>query len=235
MQKAERKPALKAEEKPQQQHPEEAFLTMKEERSPEKPPVKVEDESEKKDLKKNESVKDLKQQPEQEGSKKSVVKEEPKVVEKTELKIDLGKSDVFETQQPEAAAELQKSREAKEIRIRKVASKDKGKLKNKDHGKNGKLGFIEEEEEGVVQEGSDDESSEGRSEAEKPKKKWELSEEQEKQVVEMAAQYGVEVDALKSYLETKASHNQFNWIGIKRLEHKVDVNLEIAKLEGEFE
>jgi len=45
----------------------------------------------------------------------------------------------------------------------------------------------------------------------------------------------VEVEALKSYLETKAAQHHFNWLGIKRLETKVDMNLEIAKLESEYE
>lgn len=90
--------------------------------------------------------------------------------------------------------------------------------------------------EAVVNEESENEDGERRSGEGKVKKKWELTEEQEKQIREMSAQYGVEVEALKNYLETKATNNQFQWIGIKRLDNKVvDVNLELSKLESEYE
>lgn len=90
--------------------------------------------------------------------------------------------------------------------------------------------------EAVINEESENEDGERRTGEFKIKKKWELTEEQEKQIREMSAQYGVEVEALKSYLETKATNSQFNWIGIKRLDNKViDVNLELSKLESEYE
>lgn len=119
----------------------------------------------------------------------------------------------------------------KDIRIRKIKTKKVKKEKSMVLDGQEKLSQIAEE-----QDGSDNETADTKdSSEEKLKKKWQLTEDQEKQIVEMSAQYGVEVEAMRSYLETKAAQNHFNWVGIKRLEAKVDMNLEIKKLESEYE
>jgi len=119
----------------------------------------------------------------------------------------------------------------RDLRIRKIKTKKLKKEKSLVLDGQEKLSQIAEE-----QDGSDNETADTKdSSEEKQKKKWQLTEDQEKQIIEMSSQYGVEVEALKSYLETKAAQNHFNWVGIKRLEAKVDMNLEIKKLESEYE
>ena len=163
-------------------------------------------------------------------------KEEKIVIEdkdKTEIKIEKDK-------EPKENKETKdtKTKPTKEVRVKKThksshkSSEKEGKRK-KGHEEDGdiKLSQIAEEVDGSDNDTADTRSTTG----ERIKKKWQLTEDQEKQIQEMSAQYGVEVEALKSYLETKAAQHHFNWLGIKRLETKVDMNLEIAKLESEYE
>jgi len=148
----------------------------------------------------------------------------PELETKTELP-----SSTEEISQP--VEEKVEKAKPKDIRIRKIKPKKLKKEKSMVLDGQEKLSQIAEE-----QDGSDNETADTKdSSEEKQKKKWHLTEDQEKQIVEMSSQYGVEVEALKSYLETKAAQNHFNWVGIKRLEAKVDMNLEIKKLESEYE
>lgn len=161
------------------------------------------------------------------------VKEEKAVVsveerEKQEIKVV--------DKETKETKENKEAKPTKEVRVKKP-HKSKG---TKEEGKR-KKSLVMEGQEKLSQiaeevDGSDNDTTDTKSiTGERVKKKWQLTEDQEKQIQEMSAQYGVEVEALKSYLETKAAQHHFNWLGIKRFETKVDMNLEIAKLESEYE
>ena len=138
-----------------------------------------------------------------------------------------------------------KQKTVKDVIIRRRPSQSKKKLSNQtkdDHRKSllagadphAILGQIAED---MIEEedGSDSETADTKESEGDRKKVWELTNDQETQIKLMSEQYGVDVDALKGYLQTKAANNHFNWVGIKRFEQKVDMNLEISKLESEYE